>query len=185
MGCQTFFPPTFGKESRPKYQRALSCRTASRPPLAAQDSSYSGLLKTQSANWNEISRALWVDAVGGTKNNIRSWTQEKNRQIKAKWRDKKYKCEISLNMKGFILVLCTLFLFWADGQKRTPKRIRTSGRLLGRPDPVKCSRRPRQLQQSSSGHYYFISEETNFKVSLIFYIQCKYLQGLKIIIQGI
>ena len=137
----------------------------------SQDSCYSGL-KTQSANWNEISCVLWVDAVGGTKNRVRSWTQEKNCQIKAKWRDKKSrtKCEITLNMKGSILVpvLCILFLFWVDGQKRTPKRIRTSGRLLGRPDPVKCSRRPRQLQQSSSGHYYFISEETNFKVSSLF-----------------
>ena len=45
------------------------------------------------------------------------------------------------------------------------KRVRHSGRLLGRPNAIKCSRRPRQLKDSRSGHYYFISEATNFKVS--------------------
>ena len=45
------------------------------------------------------------------------------------------------------------------------KRVRHSGRLLGRPNAIKCSRRPRQLKDARSGHYYFISEATNFKVS--------------------
>jgi hypothetical protein len=51
------------------------------------------------------------------------------------------------------------------------KRPRHSGRLLGRPDPFKCSRRPRQYQDRTSGHYYFFSEDTNFKVesTIIFY----------------
>ena len=47
---------------------------------------------------------------------------------------------------------------------RKRKRFRTSGRLLGRPNPIKCSRRPRQLIDSNSGHYYFLSEDSNFKV---------------------
>ena len=70
-------------------------------------------------------------------------------------------------MKGSILCTATLFfLLLAEGQKR--KRIRHSGRLLRQPDPIKCSRRPRQLKEASSGHNYFISENTKFKVSLSF-----------------
>ena len=45
------------------------------------------------------------------------------------------------------------------------RRLRTSGRLLGRPNPIKCSRRPKQLVDSNSGHYYFLSEDSNFKVN--------------------
>ena len=50
--------------------------------------------------------------------------------------------------------------------KRRRKRLRTSGRLLGRPNPIKCSRRPKQLVDNNSGHYYFLSEDSNFKVRL-------------------
>ena len=49
--------------------------------------------------------------------------------------------------------------------KRRRKRLRTSGRLLGRPNPIKCSRRPKQLVDNNSGHYYFLSEDSNFKVN--------------------
>ena len=48
---------------------------------------------------------------------------------------------------------------------RKRKRLRTSGRLLGRPNPIKCSRRPKQLVDNNSGHYYFLSEDSNFKVN--------------------
>jgi len=47
--------------------------------------------------------------------------------------------------------------------KRKRKKFRTSGRLLGRPNPIKCSRRPKQLVDNNSGHYYFLSEDSNFK----------------------
>ena len=60
-----------------------------------------------------------------------------------------------------MVLVYVMLTFVADGRKR----IRHSGRLLGRPDPIKCSRRPRQLKEASSGHYYFVSETTNFKVS--------------------
>ena len=51
-------------------------------------------------------------------------------------------------------------------------KVRHSGRLLARPNPVKCSRRPRHLQEKSTGHNYFISEASNFKVSrLLLYTQ--------------
>ncbi|CAB4068580.1 unnamed protein product [Lepeophtheirus salmonis] len=43
------------------------------------------------------------------------------------------------------------------------RRLRTSGRLLAKPNPVKCSRRPRQLLDESTGHYYFFSEDSYFK----------------------
>ena len=52
--------------------------------------------------------------------------------------------------------------------KRRRKRLRTSGRLLGRPNPIKCSRRPKQLVDNNSGHYYFLSEDSNFKVNAFF-----------------
>lgn len=42
-------------------------------------------------------------------------------------------------------------------------RIRHSGRLLARPNPIKCSRRPRQLIDKGTGHYYFFSDNTQFK----------------------
>jgi len=58
-----------------------------------------------------------------------------------------------------MVLVYVMLTFVADGRKR----IRHSGRLLGRPDPIKCSRRPRQLKEASSGHYYFVSETTNFK----------------------
>ena len=48
---------------------------------------------------------------------------------------------------------------------RKRKRLRTSGRLLGRPNPIKCSRRPKQLVDNNSGHYYFLSEDSIFKVN--------------------
>ena len=51
----------------------------------------------------------------------------------------------------------------AGTSSKTRKVQRHSGRLLGKPDPVKCSRRPRQYQDRSSGHYYFFSEDTNLK----------------------
>lgn len=70
--------------------------------------------------------------------------------------------KLRIGMKGSILCTATLFfLLLAEGQKR--KRIRHSGRLLRQPDPIKCSRRPRQLKEASSGHNYFISENTKFK----------------------
>ena len=47
----------------------------------------------------------------------------------------------------------------------TEAKVRHSGRLLARPNPVKCSRRPQHLQEKSTGHNYFISEASNFKVS--------------------
>ena len=53
---------------------------------------------------------------------------------------------------------------------RKRKRLRTSGRLLGRPNPIKCSRRPKQLVDSNSGHYYFLSEDSNFKVNALKYL---------------
>ena len=53
--------------------------------------------------------------------------------------------------------------------KRKRKKFRTSGRLLGRPNPIKCSRRPKQLVDNNSGHYYFLSEDSNFKVNMILY----------------
>ena len=52
-------------------------------------------------------------------------------------------------------------------KSRKRKRLRTSGRLLGRPNPIKCSRRPKQLVDNNSGHYYFLSEDSNFKVNAI------------------
>ena len=54
---------------------------------------------------------------------------------------------------------------------RKRKRLRTSGRLLGRPNPIKCSRRPKQLVDNNSGHYYFLSEDSNFKVRLLLNIR--------------
>ena len=54
---------------------------------------------------------------------------------------------------------------------RKRKRLRTSGRLLGRPNPIKCSRRPKQLVDNNSGHYYFLSEDSNFKVKILLRIQ--------------
>ena len=51
--------------------------------------------------------------------------------------------------------------------KRKRKKFRTSGRLLGRPNPIKCSRRPKQLVDNNSGHYYFLSEDSNFKVNIV------------------
>ena len=48
--------------------------------------------------------------------------------------------------------------------KKKRKRFRTSGRLIGRPNPIKCSRRPKQLVDDKNGHYYFLSEDSNFKV---------------------
>ena len=75
------------------------------------------------------------------------------------------------NMKRLIIgLIYFLLVLVADGKKR----IRHSGRLLGRPDPIKCSRRPRQLKEPSTGHYYLISEATNFKVSLNFILIYKY-----------
>jgi len=59
-------------------------------------------------------------------------------------------------MRSFLFILSFLVAY-------VHGRVRHSGRLLGRPDPIKCSRRPRQLKDSTSGHYYFISETTNFK----------------------
>ena len=53
--------------------------------------------------------------------------------------------------------------------KRKRKKFRTSGRLLGRPNPIKCSRRPKQLVDNNSGHYYFLSEDSNFKVNIILF----------------
>ena len=55
-----------------------------------------------------------------------------------------------------------------DSGSSAKKRPRHSGRLLGRPDPLKCSRRPRQYQDRTSGHYYFFSEDTSFKVEFWF-----------------
>ncbi len=45
------------------------------------------------------------------------------------------------------------------------RRVRHSGRLLGRPNPIKCARRPRTVKDGSSGHYYFFSDDTNYRVS--------------------
>ena len=39
--------------------------------------------------------------------------------------------------------------------KKKKKRLRHSGRLLGRPNPSKCSRRPKQMSHGS--HNYFLS----------------------------
>ena len=58
-----------------------------------------------------------------------------------------------------ILIFLMLLMTPPTLQKR--KRVRHSGRLLGRPNPSKCSRRPKQL--SHSGHFYFVSEDTSFK----------------------
>jgi len=44
-------------------------------------------------------------------------------------------------------------------------RRRHSGRLLGRPDPVLCARRPRTVRDGDTGHFYFFSEDTNYRVS--------------------
>ena len=46
-------------------------------------------------------------------------------------------------------------------------RVRHSGRLLARPNPVKCSRRPKHLHEKATGHYYFVSEASNFQVRLL------------------
>ena len=60
---------------------------------------------------------------------------------------------------------------------RKRKRLRTSGRLLGRPNPIKCSRRPKQLVDNNSGHYYFLSEDSNFKVN--FYLIDRFVMYVK------
>ncbi len=44
------------------------------------------------------------------------------------------------------------------------KRRRHSGRLLGRPSPIKCARRPRTVKDGGTGHYYFFSDDTNYRV---------------------
>jgi len=44
-------------------------------------------------------------------------------------------------------------------------RRRHSGRLLGRPNPVLCARRPRTVRDMDSGHFYFFSDDTNYRVS--------------------
>jgi hypothetical protein len=61
------------------------------------------------------------------------------------------------------LVLLAAFLP-APSLSRSGSRRRTSGRLLGKPNPIKCSRRPKQLIDTGTGHYYFISDDTKFKV---------------------
>lgn len=66
---------------------------------------------------------------------------------------------ICISAMKLLLAMCSLIVVMSHGQKR----VRHSGRLLGRPNAIKCSRRPRQLKDSRSGHYYFISEATNFK----------------------
>lgn len=60
-----------------------------------------------------------------------------------------------------LLLLLSLFLTFISSEEGG--RVRHSGRLLGRPNPVKCSRRPKQFIDKKSGHYYFISEGTTFK----------------------
>ena len=62
--------------------------------------------------------------------------------------------------------------------RKKRKRVRTSGRLLGRPNPMKCSRRPKQLVDNNSGHYYFLSEDSNFKVSKSKYTFCRFVNVL-------
>ena len=64
----------------------------------------------------------------------------------------------------------TAHLTTKSAERKKRKRVRTSGRLLGRPNPMKCSRRPKQLVDNNSGHYYFLSEDSNFKVSKIMYV---------------
>ena len=43
----------------------------------------------------------------------------------------------------------------SKSQTKKKKRLRHSGRLLGRPNPSKCSRRPKQMSHGS--HNYFLS----------------------------
>lgn len=60
-------------------------------------------------------------------------------------------------------VIITITVVSLSLARAANKRIRHSGRLLSRPNPVKCSRRPKQFQDRKSGHFYFASENTNFK----------------------
>ena len=54
--------------------------------------------------------------------------------------------------------------------KKKKKRLRHSGRLLGRPNPSKCSRRPKQMSHGS--HNYFLSGlATNSIFVRLFYLK--------------
>ena len=65
------------------------------------------------------------------------------------------------------MVLLKLLLVAVGLAEIAHARVRHSGRLLARPNPVKCSRRPKHLQEKATGHYYFVSEASNFKVRLL------------------
>ena len=72
----------------------------------------------------------------------------------------------------------TAHLTTKSAPQKKRKRVRTSGRLLGRPNPMKCSRRPKQLVDNNSGHYYFLSEDSNFKVSKSIHTFCRFVNVL-------
>ena len=68
----------------------------------------------------------------------------------------------------FLLVLNSILCesLPISGRKGRSSRRRHSGRLLGRPNPGKCVRRPKQILDKASGHYYFFSDDTKYKVRI-------------------
>ncbi len=63
-----------------------------------------------------------------------------------------------------ILLLVTLLALIYFQSTLSKTRRRHSGRLLARPNPVKCARRPRTVLDKHEGHYYFFSDDTNYRV---------------------
>ena len=55
-------------------------------------------------------------------------------------------------------------IYFQSGMTKQRSRPRHSGRLLGRPNPIKCARRPRTVLDKGSGHYYFFSDDTRYRV---------------------
>lgn len=61
-----------------------------------------------------------------------------------------------------LLLLFQIFFQSCVAKSRSNAR-RHSGRLLGRPNTIKCARRPRSLLSKDNGHYYFFSVDTKYK----------------------
>jgi len=61
----------------------------------------------------------------------------------------------------------------SPSKKKKVKRLRHSGRLLGRPNPSKCSRRPKQLSHGS--HNYFLSEDSGFRGARVGWLDARNL----------
>ena len=69
----------------------------------------------------------------------------------------------------FLLFGLVSIIYFQSGMAKqrtssSKRPLRHSGRLLGRPNPIKCARRPRTVLDKGSGHYYFFSDDTRYRV---------------------